>query len=65
MMRHAFRFVDSVVLFVSPENLRSQRAVAEIGGVLESEPDAAGRLVYRVTAAAFEEREGRRRRLRS
>ena len=65
MMRHAFRFVESVVLFVSPENLRSQRAVAKIGGVLESEPDAAGRLVYRVTCSSFEERERRPTRRRS
>ena len=65
MMRHAFRYVDSVVLFVRPENLRSQRAVAKVGGVLEREPTQPGRLVYRVTAASFEQREGRRRRLRS
>lgn len=53
MMRHAFRFVDSVVLYVSPENLRSQRAVEKIGGVLEVTPDAEGRLVYRITASDF------------
>ena len=33
MLRHAFRFVDSVVLLVGPENLRSQKAVEKIGGV--------------------------------
>ena len=53
MLRHAFRFVKSVVLFVSAENLRSQRAVEKIGGVREPEPDAEGRLVYRIAAAAF------------
>jgi RimJ/RimL family protein N-acetyltransferase len=53
MLRHAFRFVDSVVLFVSPENVRSQRAVEKVGGVLEREPDEQGRLVYRITASAF------------
>jgi RimJ/RimL family protein N-acetyltransferase len=53
MLRHAFRFVDSVVFFVSPDNVRSQRAVEKIGGVLEPERDAEGRLVYRITAWAF------------
>jgi RimJ/RimL family protein N-acetyltransferase len=53
MLRHAFRFVDSVVLFVSPENVRSQRAVQKVGGVLERAPDEQGRLVYRITASAF------------
>jgi RimJ/RimL family protein N-acetyltransferase len=33
MLDHAFRFVDTVVLLVAPENVRSQRAVAKIGGV--------------------------------
>ncbi len=56
MMRHAFRFVSSVVLFVSAGNVRSQRAVSKIGGLLEDKPDAVGRLVYRVTASSFEER---------
>ena len=53
MLRHAFRFVSSVVFFVSPENLRSGRAVTKIGGVLAPESDAEGRLVYRITASAF------------
>jgi RimJ/RimL family protein N-acetyltransferase len=51
MLAHAFRFVDSVVFFVSPGNVRSQRAMVKIGGVLESEPDAQGRLVYRIHAS--------------
>jgi RimJ/RimL family protein N-acetyltransferase len=33
MLRHAFRFVDSVVFLVGPENWRSQRAMEKIGGV--------------------------------
>ena len=53
MLRHAFRFVNSVVFLVSPENIRSQRAVEKIGGVLEPESDARGLLVYRITASAF------------
>jgi RimJ/RimL family protein N-acetyltransferase len=56
MLRHAFRFVNSVVFFVSPGNLRSRRALEKIGGLLEPEPDAEGRLVYRILASAFAER---------
>ena len=59
MLRHAFRFVSSVVFFVSLENVRSQRAVSKIGGLLEAEPDAAGRLVYRVHACSLTGRDGR------
>ena len=33
MLAHAFRFVDRVVFRVGPENLRSQRAMENIGGV--------------------------------
>ena len=35
MLDHAFRFVDSVLFIVGPDNLRSQRAVEKIGGVRE------------------------------
>ena len=34
MLDHAFRFVDSVVLMVGLTNVRSQKAVERIGGVL-------------------------------
>jgi len=53
MLRHAFRFVNSVVFLVGPQNVRSQRAMERIGGVREgSRRDAAGResLVYRIAA---------------
>jgi RimJ/RimL family protein N-acetyltransferase len=53
MLQHAFQYVDSVVFFVSAENVRSQRAVEKVGGVLEPARDAEGRLVYRITRAAF------------
>jgi steroid delta-isomerase-like uncharacterized protein len=56
MLGHAFRFADSVVLFVSPGNLRSRRAVEKIGGVREPEPDAEGRVVYRIRAGDFRSR---------
>jgi len=51
MLQHAFRFVNSVVLLVGPDNLRSQRAVEKIGGVRSgSRPDADGTdsYVYRI-----------------
>jgi RimJ/RimL family protein N-acetyltransferase len=59
MLSHAFKFVESVVFLVGPENMRSRRAVEKIGGVLDgSRPNGVGRdsVVYRITASAFAER---------
>ena len=56
MIEHAFRFVNSVIFLVGPENLRSQRAVEKIGGVrVGSRADAGGRnsFIYRITASTF------------
>jgi RimJ/RimL family protein N-acetyltransferase len=56
MLGHAFQFVNRVIFLVGLENLRSQRAVEKIGGVLAgSRPDAGGRnsFVYEITAFAF------------
>lgn len=56
MLRHAFRFVDSVIFLVGPQNVRSQRAVERIGGVRAgSRLDGGGRdcFVYRITASIF------------
>jgi RimJ/RimL family protein N-acetyltransferase len=53
MLRHAFKFVNSVIFLVGPENVRSQRAMEKIGGVrVGSRTDSGGResLVYRITA---------------
>jgi RimJ/RimL family protein N-acetyltransferase len=61
MLRHAFRFVNSVVFLVGPHNLRSQKAVERIGGVRAgSRVNASGQdsFVYQITAADFA-REGR------
>jgi RimJ/RimL family protein N-acetyltransferase len=49
MLHHAFRFVRSVILYVSPTNIRSQRAVHKVGGVREPERDSEGRLFFRIT----------------
>ncbi len=57
MLRHAFKFVNSVVFLVGPQNLRSQRAVEKIGGVgVGSKRDAGGRdsFVYQITASTFD-----------
>jgi RimJ/RimL family protein N-acetyltransferase len=54
MLRHAFKFVNSVIFLVGIQNLRSQKAMEKIGGVrIGSRLDAGGRdsLVYRITAA--------------
>ena len=59
MLRHAFRFVSTVVFLVGPENWRSRRAVEKIGGVLiGSRPNATGRdsVAYQITASRFLER---------
>jgi RimJ/RimL family protein N-acetyltransferase len=56
MLRHAFRFVNSVIFLVGPDNVRSQRAVERIGGVRAGmRPDGSGRasLLYRIEASAF------------
>jgi RimJ/RimL family protein N-acetyltransferase len=56
MLRHAFRFVKSVVFLVGPQNLRSQRAMEKIGGVRAgTRLDTSGResLVYQITASTF------------
>jgi N-acetyltransferase len=47
MLRHAFQFVDRVVLLIGPENLRSQKAIEKLGGIrVGSRPDTAGRDSY-------------------
>jgi len=53
MLRHAFRFVKSVIFLVGPQNLRSQRALEKIGAVrVGSRLDKDDRfsLVYQITA---------------
>ena len=55
MLRHAFRFVKSVIFVVGPQNVRSQRAIEKIGGVrVGTSADSSGResLVYRIAASA-------------
>jgi RimJ/RimL family protein N-acetyltransferase len=56
MLRHAFKFVDSVIFLIGTQNLRSQRAVEKIGGVrVGTRSDGRGRdsFVYRITASTF------------
>ena len=50
MLRHAFRFVDSVVFVVGPQNLRSQKAMEKLGGVRTGrrETNLHGKLVEHV-----------------
>jgi N-acetyltransferase len=59
MLRHAFRFVKSVVFLIGPQNLRSQKAVEKIGGVrIGTRVNAVGRdsVVYEITASEFASR---------
>lgn len=56
MLEHAFRFVDSVVFLVAPENKRSQAAVEKIGGARYGSRENAsgqGSYLYRMKAADF------------
>ena len=53
MLRHAFRFVNSVIFLVGPKNLRSQRALEKIGAVRAGsrlDKDDRLSLVYQITA---------------
>jgi RimJ/RimL family protein N-acetyltransferase len=57
MLRHAFKFVNSVVFLVGPQNLRSQKAMEKIGGVRAgSRPNARGEdcFVYQITVSNFD-----------
>jgi len=56
MLEHAFKFVNTVVFLVGPQNIRSQKALEKIGAVrVGSRLDASGRdsFLYRITAATF------------
>jgi RimJ/RimL family protein N-acetyltransferase len=56
MLRHAFRFVNSVVFLVGPHNFRSQRAVEKIGGVragMRLNANGLESVLYRLDASAF------------
>ena len=55
MLRHAFRFVDTVVLLIGPENIRSRRAAEKIGGVETTSIIRGGResLVYEIRKETY------------
>ncbi len=59
MLDHAFQFVDTVVLLIGPENVRSKRAAEKIGAVRTgSSPNALGIFsdVYAIEATSWKER---------
>ena len=55
MLRHAFKFVDTVVFLIGPENMRSRRAVEKIGGVQTGSIVRGGKesLVYEIRKEAY------------
>ena len=48
MISHAFQFVEAVVLYINPTNLRSQCAAAKIGAVPDAHLDKGGRMAFRL-----------------
>jgi len=53
MLRHAFQFVDHVVLLIGPQNFRSQKAARKIGGIRAPSrvgSDGQEKVVYLLTA---------------
>jgi RimJ/RimL family protein N-acetyltransferase len=53
MLQHAFRFVNTVLFLVGPQNLRSQRALQKIGAVRAGShhhPDGRESFVYEIKA---------------
>jgi len=53
MLDHAFRFVESVIFVVGPQNWRSQKAVEKIGGIwvgTRQEPNGRERVIFRISA---------------
>ncbi len=60
MVGHAFRFVDTVIFLVGPQNTRSQRAMEKIGGVrtgVQRNGKGGESVVYKITSSAFSERQ--------
>lgn len=58
MLQHAFSSVDRVVFVIGPNNVRSQRAVAKIGGVRiadRANSDGTTHFVFELTAQRFHE----------
>ena len=52
MLEHAFKFVNSVIFLIGPQNLRSQKAIEKIGAVqIGSRLDSRGQnsFVYQIT----------------
>ena len=65
LLSHAFKFVDTVVFWVGDSNIRSQRAMAKIGGVRR--PGiytrtlggvASDNVIFEIRKAAFQQRAG-------
>jgi N-acetyltransferase len=56
MLRHAFRFVETVIFLVGPQNMRSQRAMEKIGavraGVTRREPGGRESVVFAMTRSS-------------
>jgi len=58
MLNYAFQFVEAVYFLVGKANLRSQRAMAKIGGriVTDLKPAVAGDLVFKINKSDWDQR---------
>ncbi len=57
MIEHAFQYLDSIVMFISPTNLRSQRAAEKIGAVRAGssvDGDGLEQFDFRVWASGYQ-----------
>lgn len=54
MIRHALKFVKSVIFIVGPANIRSQKAMEKIGAALDGRREVRGKdcIVYRIRGTA-------------
>ena len=53
MLKHAFRYVETVVFHIDVLNARSQKSVEKIGALKDATLDPKGRVVYRIHRSTF------------
>lgn len=57
LLLHIFKFVNSVIFLIGPDNIRSQRAIEKLGAIRDGthlDSDGQEHFVYRIESSAFE-----------